>query len=287
MVIHQADNELIAKYLSSKEAGLKEEIILRYIPLVHYVLGRLGISSNLGKDYEDAVSQGILGLIESLERYDPSYKTQFSTYAILRIRGQIIDHLRARDWLSRGARHRQRLVQDAIEDLWGKFQRSPTDEELATYLNLEIEQLHQTLMDTSHMVVSLDTVVMDEGDESMSLHELLPDEKQSDPPQLYDDQELKENLSRHIKYLPEREQLILSLYYIDELTFKEIGAVLEISESRVCQLHARAILTLRSKFQKEALDREVNPFMVSKLAINRKPIDSSQAQVALSGRYRV
>jgi RNA polymerase sigma factor for flagellar operon FliA len=286
MVVRQDDYELINQYLSTREARLKEEIILRYIPLVHFVLGRLGISSNLGQDYEDAVSQGILGLIESLERYDPSHGTQFSTYAILRIRGQIIDYLRSHDWLTRGARHRQRLVQEAIETLWVKYQRSPTDEELAFHLNMEIDKLKQSLIDSSHMIVSLDTFVMDEGDETMSLYELLPDENQTNPPELYAEQELIESLSGYLKSLPEREQLVLSLYYFEELTFKEIGAVMNISESRVCQLHARAILSLRSRLQRESLEREANTYYHSGREVPRNLAGYGGAQSNLIGEYR-
>jgi RNA polymerase sigma factor for flagellar operon FliA len=259
MAVKQDDNELIARYLSTHEARLREEIILRYIPLVHFVLGRLGTTATLGQDYEDAVSQGILGLIESLDRYDPSHGTQFSTYATLRIRGKVIDHLRSRDWLTRGARKRTRMVQEAIETLWKENERSPTDEELAEYLNIDIQKLRQALFDSSHMIVSLDTAVVDETNEAVSLYEILPDEQQDSPADLYDAQELISILIDYLKFLPEREQLVLSLYYIEELTFKEIGAVLDISESRVCQLHARAIMSLRSRLDKDAYNIASQP----------------------------
>lgn len=240
------DAELITQYVATRDPGLREEIILRYVPLVHYSLGRLGLSQALGQDYEDAASQGLLGLIEAVDRYDPAYKTQFSTYATLRIRGNVIDYLRSHDWLSRSARQKSRLVQDAISVLWEKYERTPTDDELAEYMKLDVEKLRQILVDSSHVFVSLDTTVTSEGDEIVSLHELITDENQLEPSAIFEDSELKSILMDAIRSLPEREQLVLSLYYYENLTFKEIGAVLDVSESRVCQLHARIVMTLRS-----------------------------------------
>lgn len=240
------DAELITQYVATRDQGLREDIILRYVPLVHFVLGRLGLSQALGQDYEDASSQGLLGLIEAVDRYDPIYKTQFSTYATLRIRGKVIDYLRLHDWLSRSARQKTRLVQDAISVLWEKNEHAPTDDELAEYLKLDIEKLRQILVDSSHVFVSLDTSISTEGDEIVSLHELITDENQLEPSEIFEESEMKSILIDAIRSLPEREQLVLSLYYYENLTFKEIGAVLEVSESRVCQLHARIVMTLRS-----------------------------------------
>ncbi|NMC12027.1 MAG: FliA/WhiG family RNA polymerase sigma factor [Chloroflexi bacterium] len=259
------DTELISQYVATHDPGLREELILRYVPLVHYVLGRLGLSQSLGQDYEDAASQGLLGLIEAVDRYDPGYKTQFSTYATLRIRGNIIDYLRLHDWLSRGARQKSRMVQEAISQLWEKYERPPTDEELAVYMNLDIEKLRQILVDSSHVFVSLDTTMTTEGDDIVSLHELISDENQAEPSSIFEEEEMKTILIDAIQSLPEREQLVLSLYYYENLTFKEIGAVLDVSESRVCQLHARIVMTLRgileSKTHKLSTDEKqiVNP----------------------------
>jgi len=256
METRQNEQALIAKYLETRDASVKEEIILRYIPLVHFVLGRLGISRSLGQDYEDAVSQGLLGLIEALDRYDPNHGTQFSTYATLRIRGNIIDQLRSHDWLPRGARQRARQVQDAIEVLWEQLQRVPTDEELAIYTKFELPKLKQALVDSSHLMISLDTQITTEGEEVSSLYEILADDKELQPADAFENQELKEFLIECLKQLPEREQLVLSLYYDQNLTFKELGKVLDVSESRICQLHARAIMTLRSRLKKLAFDYE-------------------------------
>jgi RNA polymerase sigma factor FliA len=246
MVSPSDDLELIQRYLATHDAGLREEIILRYVPLVHFVLGRLGLSRSMGADYEDAVSQGLLGLIEAIDRFDPAFGAQFSTYATLKVRGRVLDHLRSLDWLSRTARRRARTVQDAANVLWNRLGRSPTDDELAKYLGIEMPELQHALIDAGRVIVSLDTMMDSEGDESSSLYEVLADNRQGDPSELFEDQDLKECLLAALKSLSEREQLVLAMYYFEELTFKEVGAVLEISESRVCQIHARSLINLRA-----------------------------------------
>jgi RNA polymerase sigma factor for flagellar operon FliA len=245
MTNQREDAELLRRFVMNRDPALREQIILSYIPLVHYVLGRLGLSQSQGADYEDAASQGLIGLIEAVDNYDPRFGTQFSTYATVRVRGRVLDYLRALDWLSRTARRRARAVQQAITDLWGVLQRAPTDEELARYLQFDLPTLQQALLDSRHVVLSLDSTVQAEGEGDGSFHELLPDEDQIDPAEALDDQESLFHLVNTIKSLPERQQLLLSLYYNENLTFKEIGEMLGVSESRVCQLHARAMMELR------------------------------------------
>lgn len=246
MQARREDNDLIARFTALRDAALREEIILRYVPLVHFVLGRLGLSQAMGADYEDAASQGLLGLIEAVDRFDPAYGAQFSTYATLRIRGKVLDHLRSLDWLSRGARQRAKSVQHAVSALWETLQRPPSEDELAAHLGMGLQQLQQALVDSSHVIVSLDTLTTGEGDEETALHEILPDTSQTEVSAAFEEDELKASLGDALRSLPEREQQVLSLYYYEELTLKEIGAVLSISESRVCQLHSRAVLSLRA-----------------------------------------
>jgi RNA polymerase sigma factor for flagellar operon FliA len=245
MANQREDAELLRRFVASRDPALREEIILSFIPLVHYVLGRLGLSQSQGADYEDAASQGLIGLIEAVDNYDPRFGTQFSTYATVRVRGRVLDYMRALDWLSRTARRRARAVQQAITDLWGVLQRAPNEEELAKYLQYDLPTLQQALLDSRHVIVSLDSTVQAEGESEGSFHELLPDEDQIDPADALDDEESRSHLVNIIKSLPERQQLLLSLYYNDNLTFKEIGEMLGVSESRVCQLHARAMMELR------------------------------------------
>ena len=242
----QSDAELLKDFVASRDPVLREKIILNYLPLVHFVLGRLGMSQSMGEDYEDAASQGLIGLIEAVDRYDLSYGTQFSTYATLRIRGKVLDHLRALDWLSRTARKRARAVQQATTHLWGELHRSPTDDELASYLRMDHGSLRKALIDANHVMISMDSNLSNDGDRETSLHDVLPDDDKHNPSEIFEEQELKDHLIKAVKDLSERQQVLLSLYYYEEMTLKEIGAVLGVSESRVCQLHARAVMDLKS-----------------------------------------
>lgn len=241
------NRHLLEEYLRTRDPALRETLILRHVSLVHYTLGRMGIFADIGADYEDLVSQGLLGLIDAVDRYSPQHGAQFSTYAVLRIRGKILDYLRSQDWLSRVGRQRARLVQKAISDLWGKLQRMPSEKELADYLNLSVSQVQQALVDSSRLILSLDSPLENESEsEVQSLHEILSDENQLSPTEKVDEEELRACLIEALQHLPPREQQILALYYYEGLTLKEIGAVLGISESRVCQIHARAIFSLRA-----------------------------------------
>ncbi len=245
MVTFNDEAELFEKFLESRDPELREQIIIQYVPLVHYVLGRFGISQGTSTEYEDLVSQGLLGLISAVDRFNPAFGTRFSTYATVRIRGMVQDHLRNMDWLSRSARRRTRRVQEAINALWGQLQRAPTEEELAEYMQVDIAEVYQGLQDSSRVIVSLDSVFDSTGDEETSLYDRLADENQPLPDENLDEKELHAAVVTALKALPERDQLILSLYYFEELTLKEIGAVLEVSESRISQLHGRAVLSLR------------------------------------------
>lgn len=242
----KSDADLLKDFVATRDPSLREKIILNYLPLVHFVLGRLGMSQSMGEDYEDAASQGLIGLIEAIDRYDISYGTQFSTYATLRIRGKVLDHLRALDWLSRTARKRARAVQQATTQLWGELHRSPTDDELASYLRMDHASLRKALIDANHVIISMDSDLSKDGECETSLHDVLADDDKNNPSQILEEQELKDHLIKAINDLSERQQILLSLYYYEELTLKEIGAVLGVSESRVCQLHARAVMDLKS-----------------------------------------
>jgi RNA polymerase sigma factor for flagellar operon FliA len=244
-------------YFKKRDATSRDAIILRYVPLVHYVLGRLGFSPAQGPEYEDLAGQGLLGLIDAVDRYDPAHGTQFSTYATLRIRGQMLDALRAQDWLTRSARRRARLVQAAYQELWSTLHRSPTDDELGDHLRLDVDEVRDALMDAGRVMISLDTIgASDDGSED-SLHEMLADENQPDPAEMLVELDLRSQLAETIRSLPEREQQVLAMYYHEQLTMKEIGEVLDLSESRVCQLHARAVLGLRSSLGAGGRDRRV------------------------------
>jgi len=238
--------DILSKFVTSRSSEAREELVLRYVSLVHFVLGRLGISQDLSNDYEDLVNQGLLGLIEAVDRYDPTFNTQFSTYATFRIRGKILDYLRSLDWLSRTARHRARDIRTAITQLSDQNQRPPTDQELADHLGMDVAKIQQSLVDSSRVIVSLDAVIDVDDENESSLYETLADDNQSDPSDIVGEKDMKTRLISALQDLPERERTVLSLYYYEELTLKEIGSVLGVSESRACQLHARAVLSLQS-----------------------------------------
>lgn len=238
------DSDLWIRYSQTHDAALREEIILRYVPLVRYVMGRLGIERS--SDYDDLASQGLLGLIDAVDKFDAARGIQFSTYATHRIRGHVLDGLRALDILSRPARQRVRKIQTAMTDLHQELGRAPEETELAQLMNLTIEELRKSMIDAGRVLLSLDEPSEDDAND---LHDVVSDDA-DDPEVILSEDNLKTELINSLATLPPREQHILSLYYRDDLTMKEIGAVLDISESRVCQLHAKAVLSLRAAMER-------------------------------------
>jgi RNA polymerase sigma factor for flagellar operon FliA len=245
--LQQAANaEMWARYMKKRDAGVRESLILQYAPLVKYVMGRLAISLPSILDYEDILSFGTIGLIEAVERFDPEKGVKFETYAISRIRGAIIDALRSLDRLPRSVRQKAKEADQAIIALTHDLGRDPTDEEVAELLGISPEAYRKHLIDASWVTVSLDanSAGGDEDDDGGEI--AVPDPDEQDISLGLEQQELIGELGQAIRELPDREQLVLSLYYKDELTMREVSKVLGISESRVCQLHARALTRLRT-----------------------------------------
>ena len=240
------DIDLLNQFLATRSPSLREELVLRHVSLIHYVLGRLGVSSDIGMDYEDLVHQGLLGLIDAVDRYNPEYGTQFSTYATVRIRGKVLDYLRSMDWLSRTARHRSKTIQKAIQALTNQTNVPPNEQELSEFLGLDLDKVHQGLLDSNKVIVSLDALVNNDDENESTLYDTLADDSQVDPAEIATENDLKARMVSSLKKLSERDQLVLSLYYFEELTLKEIGKVLEVSESRACQIHSQAILNLQA-----------------------------------------
>jgi RNA polymerase sigma factor for flagellar operon FliA len=240
-------SDLWIQYARTRDPALRERLILQYAPLVKYVVGRLAINLPAVLDAEDVLSYGTLGLIEAIERFDPSRGIKFETYAISRIRGAIIDGLRALDQIPRSTRQRAREIERALADLEAQLGRAPTDEEVAAHLGLELDRYQQALQNTSVLTLSLDSLLEVDDDTAPAVPAgKLGDRESPDPVALAERHELEEALVKAVQRLPDRERLVLSLYYYEELTMKEISRVMEISESRVCQLHAQAILRLRA-----------------------------------------
>lgn len=251
MVMQMEATEVLGEFLITRSPELREKVVLQSVPLVHYLLGRMGITQELGTDYEDLAHQGLMGLIDAVDHFDPEFSTRFSTYASLRIRGKVIDYMRTSDWMPRAARKRTRVIQKSIADLWSEKLREPTDGEIAAHLGTTVEDVQQGLADSNRVLVSLDAMLEPGKQDDGSLYDYLRDENQVDPLAALEQKGLIADMAEAIQDLSEREKLILSLYYNDELTFKEIGNVLDLTESRVCQLHARAILNLKAMLQDE------------------------------------
>jgi RNA polymerase sigma factor for flagellar operon FliA len=230
----------------------RDAAIKQYAPLVKYVVGRLAIGLPAILDYEDILSYGTIGLIEALDRFDGSKGVKFETYAISRIRGAIIDALRALDRLPRSVRQKAKRLDIVTVDLTAANGREPTDEEVAEGMGMTLTQYHQTLVDCSWVTVSLDGLLdRDENNEGSGASDLPADPNEEDFTQRLEKRQMLDALTGAVKGLPEREWLIVSLYYRDEMTMKEIAQILEISESRVCQLHGRALSRLRSRLARE------------------------------------
>jgi RNA polymerase sigma factor FliA len=202
----------------------------------------------------DLISYGLGGLISAIERFDLSREIKFETYAITRIRGAIIDELRTLDWVPRSVRARAREIERVNMKLEAKLQRAPTDDELASELEMSLSDFQDALLQISNStIVALDELwnVSDSGGDQVSLLDTLPDRDAPDPQTLVDQAEVRDRIADAIAALPEREKLVIALYYYENLTLREIGEVLGVTESRVSQLHTKAVLRLRSKLQGE------------------------------------
>ncbi len=237
---------LWARYAESPDPAVREQLIMQYAPLVKYVIGRLAISLPAILDYEDILSYGTIGLIEAVERFDPSKGVKFETYAISRVRGAIIDALRSLDRLPRSVRQKAREAEAAISRLSVSLGRTPTDQEVAVELGITMERYLQDQVDASWVTVSLESVGVSDENEDGPGEVAVADPDAEVVGEALERQELIGELAEAIRELPDREQLVLSLYYKEELTMREISKVLGVSESRVCQLHARALTRLRA-----------------------------------------
>ncbi|HST18063.1 MAG TPA: RNA polymerase sigma factor WhiG [Gaiellaceae bacterium] len=237
------------EFRRTQDKALRDRLILTYAPLVKYVAGRLGSGLPAHVDEGDLVSYGLLGLIGAIERYDPERDIKFETYAMARIKGAIIDELRALDWVPRSVRSRAREIERAIAELESRLGRAPTDEEIAQKLGISVDELEESLTDISRSsIAALDELwsATGEGDQ-ISLLDTLEDTSGPRPAEALDETELREALADAIARLPEREKLVVTLYYYEELTLREIGEVLGVTESRVSQLHTKAVLRLKAR----------------------------------------
>jgi RNA polymerase sigma factor for flagellar operon FliA len=245
--------DLASLWESYKETGdqsSREQLILHYAPLVKYVAGR--VSANLPQTVEgaDLISYGIFGLIDALDKFDTERGIKFETYAIARIKGAIIDELRAMDWVPRSVRSRARDIERAYIALEGRLMRTPTDAEVAVEMGIPEKELQDTFAKLSYTTVASFEELWVPGtdrEDHTSFVTMVRDDNAEDPVELFETEEVKTVLSGAIERLPERERMVVTLYYYEGLTLREIGEVLGVTESRVSQLHTKAVLRLRAR----------------------------------------
>jgi RNA polymerase sigma factor for flagellar operon FliA len=238
------------KWISWKQEGSREaevELVTQFLPLVTKVANRLaiGLPSNVDKD--DLISYGRFGLLDALAKFDHTRGLQFETYAMWRIRGAMIDGLRENDWIPRTVRDKAKKIEEAYTLLEQQKLRTPTDHEVSEYLGMSVGELQQVFYETSlATMVSIDEAVGEEDEQKTARHSYIVDEVTPRPESVAEAASLKEVLSHAIDKLPEKERLVVSLFYFEELTLSEIAEVMNLSPSRISQLHSKAIFRLRS-----------------------------------------
>jgi RNA polymerase sigma factor for flagellar operon FliA len=243
MEANMETNTLWDNYIRTKDIKIREELIIKYLYLVKFVAGRLYTNYGNNVEYDDLVSYGVFGLIDAIEKYDTARGVKFDTYAQLRIKGAIIDYLREIDWLPRSIRQKAKELEKAYYDLENELGRPANDEEVASRLSVSVEDFQKKIQYIStYSIVSLDDLLEQK-------REFANDESNNEmnPGAAIEKDVLRNIIIETINTLPEKENRVVTLYYYEELTYKEIGKLLSISESRVSQLHTKAIIRLKSK----------------------------------------
>ncbi len=246
-----AAQELWRRYQKEASAQNESALVERYLPLVRYAVARLALVLPEHVDREDLHSAGLVGLLQALRNYDPASGTSFESYARLRIRGAMLDELRRMDWAPRTVHEKSRKIQEVMGRLEQELGRVPTDREMAAAMNLSLAAYHELLDEVRPaQFVCLDSVGAGDGEETGTLYEVVPDINQDGPGDQAARAELKELIFERLKQLPAIQRQVLALYYGQDLHLREIAEVFGLTESRICQIHAQAILSLRSWLQR-------------------------------------
>jgi RNA polymerase sigma factor FliA len=245
----KTEEELWEEYRKTSDPKIREQFVKQYAPLVKYVAGKVmaGMPQNI--EFEDLVSYGTFGLLDAIEKFDTTRDIKFKTYAITRIRGAIYDELRSMDWVPRSIRQKAKEIESAIVKLETKFGRAPQEDEIAKEMGIDTDEFHQTLMKLSatSLVSINEPVFLNDDSDKVSIIETIESPDSLKPDQIIEKEEVKGIIVKAIEDLPEKEKKVLILYYYEDLTLKEIGEVLNVTESRVSQLHTKAIFRLRAK----------------------------------------
>lgn len=238
-------NRLWENYSNTRNQDIREKLILEYAPLVKIIAGRLSMYLGYNVEYEDLVSYGIFGLIDAIDKFDYGKGIKFETYASLRIRGSILDQIRKMDWIPRSLRQKQKRLETAMTELETRLGRVPTDEELAAELEISVDELCSWEgQSVSSTMMSLDECI----DQGVELKETaVVNSRFETPEQVVEQEEIKRILAETLETLTDKEKKVILLYYYEELTLKEISLVMEVSESRVSQLHTKGLQKLRQR----------------------------------------
>lgn len=245
----QGEEKLWEQYIKSNEQEIRDYFVIKYAPLVKYVAGKVSMGMPQNIEFDDLVSYGVFGLIDAIGKYDPARGIKFKTYAMTRIRGAIFDELRSIDWIPRSIRQKAKQIEQVISELENKLGRTVEDEEIAKDLGISTEEFQSLLNKLSGTsMVSLNDIwyLGDENDE-LSILETLEAPQNMNPDIIIEKEEIRDYIIDAIKKLPDKEKKVIVLYYYEDLTLKEIGEVLDVTESRVSQLHTKAIMRLRGR----------------------------------------
>lgn len=238
-------SQLWEQYLADKSnKKFRDEIIVQYIYLVRYAVSRIKVSLPVTISIEDITGYGVEGLINAVERFSPLKNARFETYALIRIRGAILDKIRSQDFLPRSVRKKIKEIKQAAEVLKQNLGRTPTSGEIADYLDMEVDKVNAIISED----VTITSIYDKKGssDDSMEIIDTIEDSNKLNPQERMEEKNVKSDLQRALQRLPERERVLMVLYYQENMTMKEIGETLEMSESRICQLHAQAIMKLKN-----------------------------------------
>ena len=249
VLAEMTEEQLWRRYRKTHNPDIRDALVKQYAPLVKYVAGKVAIGMPHNVEFDDLVGYGVFGLFDAIEKFDPEKHVKFKTYAVTRIRGAIFDELRSIDWVPRSIRQKTREIEETVRRLETNLGRSATDREIAHALNMTVREFEKLMLKISGTsILSLNDVwYTGDDNDKVSIADSIESPQSLNPDAIVEKDEIKHVIIRSIDELPEKEKKVLVLYYYEDLTLKEIGQVLEVTESRVSQLHTKAIMRLRAK----------------------------------------
>jgi RNA polymerase sigma factor for flagellar operon FliA len=249
LLAEKTEDELWRLYRKTKDPEIRDALVKQYAPLVKYVAGKVAVGMPNNVEFDDLVGYGVFGLFDAIEKFDPDKHVKFKTYAVTRIRGAIFDELRSIDWVPRSVRQKSRELEETVRRLESSLGRPATDEEIAKEMNISVKELERTMLKVSgtSMLSLNDVWYTGEDNDKVSIADSIESPDSLTPDTIVEKDEIRRVIVQAIQELPEKEKKVLVLYYYEDLTLKEIGQVLHVTESRVSQLHTKAITRLRTK----------------------------------------